>query len=112
MTTAAGWNVVVTARSGEQRALRRALSRLIRLRYSGYKNVFTGGVEDPDALLAQVAELYELRPGMERCLSRLLPVDRTFAVEASAFLEQLAREMPPLLDQIAGRTFHVRVERR
>ena len=49
--SAAGWNVVVTARSGEQRALRRALSRLVRLRSSGYKNVFTGRVDDPDVLL-------------------------------------------------------------
>lgn len=110
--TAAGWNVVITARSGEQRALRRALSRLVRLRSSGYKNVFTGRVDDPDVLLAQVAELYEQRPSMERCLSRLLPVDRTFAVQASAFAEQLSREVPPLLDHLVGRTFHARVERR
>jgi tRNA(Ser,Leu) C12 N-acetylase TAN1 len=42
----------------------------------------------------------------------MLPVDRTFAVEARAFAEQLSREVPPLVDHIAGRTFHARVERR
>jgi tRNA(Ser,Leu) C12 N-acetylase TAN1 len=108
----ANWNVVVTARSGEQRMLRRALSRLARLRSSGYRNVFLARVDDPDAFLAQVADLYEQRPGMERCLSRLLPLDRTFAVDAAGFTEQLAREVLPLLEQIAGGTFHVRVERR
>jgi tRNA(Ser,Leu) C12 N-acetylase TAN1 len=106
------FNLIVTARTGEQRTLRRALARLARLRFSGYRNVFVARVDDPDVFLAHLAELRERWAGLDRCLGRVVPLDRCFAVDAARFEEQLAAEALALIDRIAGQSFHVRLERR
>lgn len=106
------WNVVVTARSGHRRRLRRGLAPLLRLRRSGYRNVLTGLHEDPQALLESLAPLLAERPDLQTAISRLMTVERSFPVDAPAFQQQLAVEIEPFLERIAGRTFHVRLERR
>jgi tRNA(Ser,Leu) C12 N-acetylase TAN1 len=108
----ADWNVIVTSRSGTQRDLRRALRFLVRLRRGGFRNILVGRVEDPVAFLDGVAALLERQPFVEAWLGRLLVVERTFPVERESFEARLREETAPLLDRIAGHSFHVRVERR
>jgi tRNA(Ser,Leu) C12 N-acetylase TAN1 len=107
-----GWNVLVTAREGTPRQLRGALSRLVRLARSGFRNVFLAHVDDPDAFLAAVAELRAARPMLDGWLGKIVPVERTFPVEPAAFQARLEAEATHFLDRLAGRSFHVRIERR
>ncbi len=106
------WNVVVTCRQGGQRAVRRALHPLVRLRRSGFRNVLVGHVEDVEAFLAAAGELLARRPKLAASLGKVLPVERTFAIDVARFHEQLQSEAAPLLDRLVERSFHVRVERR
>ncbi len=106
------WNVVVTARAGCLRSVRNALRGLIRLRRGGYRNVMVGQVDDVTAFLAAVGERGESHPHLGNWLSRLSPVERTFAVDPATFDAQLAVEAAPFLDRLAGQSFHVRIERR
>ena len=106
------WNVLVTAREGVQRHLRPALRPLVRLRSSGFRNVFVGQVDDPEGLLSGIAGLRERRPSIDRLLGKVLPIERTFVVDRERFQGQLREEATPFLDRLQGRSFHVRVERR
>ena len=106
------WNVVVTCRQGGQRAVRRALHPLVRLRRSGFRNVLVGRVGDVDAFLAGVAGLLERRRSLESALGKLLPIEHTFAVDVERFHDQLVAEAASLVDRLVGRSFHVRLERR
>jgi tRNA(Ser,Leu) C12 N-acetylase TAN1 len=108
------WNVVVTARQGfgAQRALRAALSPLVQLGRSGFRNVSVGHVDDPDAFLAAVAQLRLARPALDRWLGKIIAVERTFAVDPATFQARLQEEVGPFVDRLVGRSFHVRVERR
>jgi tRNA(Ser,Leu) C12 N-acetylase TAN1 len=106
------WNIVVTCKQGGQRAVRRALHPLIRLRSSGFRNVLVGRVDDVDGFLVAVAEVLARRPRLESALGKLLPVERTFLVDVPRFHEQLAAEAAGLVERLVGQSFHVRVERR
>ena len=107
-----GWNIVMTSRQGGQRRLRNAVRRLVRLRLSGFRNVFIGRVDDPRALFTALAELRERYPRLDEWLGKVVPIEHTFLLDASAAAAQLQQETTPLLDRLAGRTFHVRLERR
>jgi tRNA(Ser,Leu) C12 N-acetylase TAN1 len=106
------WNVVVTARLGHQRRLRRALYRLVRLHRSGFRFVLIGHVDDRAALLEGVAALVERWPQIGRGLARLLTVERIFPIAPERFDEQLAELAPVCAERLVGCTFHVRVIRR
>lgn len=106
------WNIVVTSREGGQRRLRRALAPALRLRRAAFRNVLVGSVEDVHACLQAVAELCERRPRIRHWLGRILPVERTFAVDPPTFDAQLQTATAPFVDRLAGRSFHVRIERR
>jgi tRNA(Ser,Leu) C12 N-acetylase TAN1 len=108
------WNVVVTARQepGAPRALRDALSRLVRLWGSGFRNVLVGHVDDPGAFLAAVEQRRLARPTLDRWLGKIIAIERTFAVDPATFQTRLAAEAAPFVDRLVERTFHVRVERR
>lgn len=106
------WNVVVTARSGHRRKLRRGLAPLLRLQRSGYRNVLTGLHEDPPMFLESLTVLLAEKPHLEATISRLMTVERSFSVDAPSFEQQLATEIEPFLERIAGRSYHVRLERR
>lgn len=106
------WNILVTAREGEQRAVKRALGRLVRLRASGYRNVRIGHADEVESVLAGIVALLERGALQPHQLGRVLPIARTFRVDAAHFDAQLRAETAPLLPQLAGRRFHVRIERR
>jgi tRNA(Ser,Leu) C12 N-acetylase TAN1 len=106
------WNVVTTCKQGGQRAVRRALHPLTRLRPSGFRNVLVGRVDDVQGFLAAVALLLERRPSLQGALGKILPIEHAFVVDVPRFHEQLAAETTVLVDQLVGQSFHVRVERR
>lgn len=106
------WNLVVTSRQGAQRRLRRALSPLVRLRTSGFRNVFVGHVEDPEGFLAAVADLRLRRPALEDWLGKVVVVERTLPVDPATFGARVQDEAARFVDRLVGRSFHVRVERR
>jgi tRNA(Ser,Leu) C12 N-acetylase TAN1 len=106
------WNVVVTSREGVRRRLRRALAGLVRLERSGFRGVFVARVDDPQALLAAVEELRAARPALDQWLGKIIPVERTFAVDPATFAARLQQEGAHFVDRLAGRSFHVRIERR
>ncbi len=109
---ALGWNVLVTSRQGGQRRLRNALRRLVRLRRSGFRNVFVGQVRDIEALFVGIMELAERRSQLNEWLGKVLPIERTFALDVEAREVQLQSEVNAFVDRLVGRSFHVRVERR
>lgn len=109
---ALGWNLLVTSRQGGQRRLRNALRRLVRLRPSGFRNVFIGQVQDVEAVLTRLAELRERYPRVDEWLGKVVPIERTFVLDATAAAAQLQQETTPFLDRLEGRSFHVRLERR
>jgi tRNA(Ser,Leu) C12 N-acetylase TAN1 len=106
------WNVLVTAQAGRQRELRGALARLVTLRRTPFPCVMVGRVEDFDAVAAAVETQRTQQPFLDLWLGRMLPIERTFRVDVVGFTESLAREIAPFVDRLAGRRFHVRVERR
>lgn len=106
------WNLVVTAREGRQRELRSALGARARVQRSGFRNVLVGRADDVAAFLEAVAVQRERQPFLDNWLARILPIERTFRVDVARLDEVLREETAPLLDRLAGRSFHVRVERR
>jgi tRNA(Ser,Leu) C12 N-acetylase TAN1 len=109
---ARGWNVVITSREGARRRLRRALARLVRLERSGFRSVFVARVDEPQALLEAVEELRTARPALDQWLGKIIPVERTFAVDPATFQGRVQEEAAHFVDRLAGRSFHVRIERR
>jgi tRNA(Ser,Leu) C12 N-acetylase TAN1 len=88
------------------------LSSLVELRRSGFRNVFVGQVDDPETFLAAVAELRLARPALDRWLGKIVAVERTFPLEPATLQTRLQDEAASFVDRLAGRSFHVRVERR
>jgi tRNA(Ser,Leu) C12 N-acetylase TAN1 len=106
------WNLLVTSMEHHQRDVRHALRPLVRLRTSAFRNVLLARVEDPAALLAAVGELVARRPRLGASLGKILPIARTFTVDPERFASQVEEAVAPLLGEVAGRRFHVRIERR
>jgi tRNA(Ser,Leu) C12 N-acetylase TAN1 len=104
--------VVVTSREGVRRRLRRALSGVVRLERSGFRGVFVARVDDAQALLRVVDELRAARPALDQWLGKIVPVERTFAVDPATFQARLQEEAAHFVDRLAGRSFHARIVRR
>lgn len=106
------WNLVVTAQGGRRHDLVRALRPIVRLRRAGYAEVLVGRTDDVDACLAAIAARLDADPILAaEVLARVVPVERTFALDADVDT-QLAHEILTVVDALAGKSFHVRVERR
>jgi len=52
------------------------------------------------------------KPYLQVPISRLMTVERTFSVDPPGFAQQLEAEIEPFIQHVAGKTFHVRLERR
>jgi adenylyl- and sulfurtransferase ThiI len=105
------WNLVVTARSGRRHDLVYVLRPILRLRHAGFPDVSIGRAADVEACLAGIAGRAEGIVGAD-ILARVVPVTRTFLVDAAELEAQLVAETVPCADALVGRSFHVRVERR
>jgi tRNA(Ser,Leu) C12 N-acetylase TAN1 len=107
-----GFDVLATALEGRRDALLVALRRLGRFRPGGYRNVVVGSVGDRTAFLDRVAEELAHDPRLPTALARLLPIDQTLRFTLETALDVLAAAVEPLVDQLSGDAFFVRVERR
>jgi len=106
------WNVLVTSQEGYASELLRELKPHGRFRPSSFRNVLIGEVEDRTAFLDAVDDLCRQRPFVTTWLGKVLPIDDCFSFEVDRFPEIAAEHLRPFADQVANRTFHVRVERR
>jgi tRNA(Ser,Leu) C12 N-acetylase TAN1 len=97
---------------GHERDARRALRPLARLRSSPFRNVLLARVEDPAAVLGAIDDLAARRPELQAWVGKVLPIVRTFAIDPERFGAQAEDAIAPFLDVVAGRSYHVRVERR
>lgn len=104
------WNLVVTAYGGRRHDLIHALRPIVRLKRAGYSEVLIGRSADVEACLTAIAARADAAFCAE-VLARVVPVTRTFAL-ATDLEAQLAAETAAVVDALAGRSFHVRVERR
>jgi tRNA(Ser,Leu) C12 N-acetylase TAN1 len=106
------WNLLVTSMNHRERDVRRALRSVVQLRRSPFRNVLVARVDEPTTVLAAVDELASARPRLASWLGRVFPIASTFDVDPDRFDAQARAAIAPLLDRLAARTFHVRVERR
>jgi hypothetical protein len=72
----------------------------VRLQPCRFRNVFVGRVQAMGGFLAGVAERLAQRPELERWLGKLLPIERTFAVDPRHFAQQLQGEVGTLVDRL------------
>lgn len=106
------WNVLVTAHEGRRAELFPLLRRHGRFVGAGYRNVVIGWVDDRTAFFEAIRAELEARPALGAVLARAVPVDRVVQIDPLdplAGLEPAVRELAP---QLAGGSFHVRLERR
>ena len=108
----AAWNVLATAQEGRRDALLIALRRLGRFRRGGYRNVVVGAVDDPAGFLPAVREALASDPLLPTALAKVVPVDTVVRITADTAVETLAAAAERFLDQLAGGSFFVRLERR
>jgi tRNA(Ser,Leu) C12 N-acetylase TAN1 len=108
----AQWNVLVTAQEGAARDLKRFIRRHGTFRWSGFRNVLLGQVADPQEFLRTLAADIERKPFANRWLGKVLPITTTFPVRTESFLADVESLLGPLVDELKGKSFHVRVERR
>jgi tRNA(Ser,Leu) C12 N-acetylase TAN1 len=106
------WNVLVTAQEGAARDLKRFVRRLGTFRWSGFRNVLLGQVTDPDAFLRALAADIERKPFAQAWLGKVLPIVTTFPVRIEHFLADAESHLTPMVEELKGKSFHVRVERR
>ncbi|HEY8504311.1 MAG TPA: hypothetical protein VIL46_06990 [Gemmataceae bacterium] len=106
------WNVVVTVREGGFHAARRLLREWGAVHRSGYLNVLVMRADDPDRLLAQLAERASGEPEILTYLSRVVPVRSTFSFQSPEEFESKARAAAlEFVPALAGKSFHVRMYR-
>lgn len=106
------WNVLATAKDLEQRHLARRLRRFGDFRWTEYRGVLIGRVEDHLAFFEQLRRHEEDEPGFLYPLSKLVPIERTFSFTLDTFLPLVKEAILPFVDQIGDGPFYVRLERR
>ncbi len=106
------WNVLATAKNGEQRQLARMLKRFGDFHWTRFLGVLVGRVEDQEAFLTQLARWGEVERGFLHPLARLVPIERVFTFSVESLPAQLGEAVKTFVDRIGSASFHVRVERR
>lgn len=106
------WNILATSLEGRRPALQTALRRLGTFWGAGFKNVLVGRVADQPAFLEAVRERLSADMLLEGALTKVVPVDHVAVFEHTRLAETAVEILAPYVDRIAGKTFHVRVERR
>jgi tRNA(Ser,Leu) C12 N-acetylase TAN1 len=107
------WNVVVSIyQDGFRRAIR-ALERLGSVEHSPYHNVLVLKVEDRMSFLEAVERETEESPALYDAIARVAPAMRNFEFgSAEEFKERAISVLREWLQQLAGRSFRVRLHRR
>lgn len=108
------WNVVVTVHEEGFDQVEQVLGPMGELERTAYHNVLVMRVEDPGEFLERLDGLCAVNPDLaERHLSKVLPMRRCFDFATpEEFEEGARRNVRDLAPELAGRSFHVRVDRR
>ncbi len=106
------WNVLATAKNGEQRQLARMLKRFGDFHWTRFLGVLVGRVEEHETFLTQLARCEETKPGFLHPLARLVPIERMFSFTMESLAAQLAEAVKTFTDRMGSGSFCVRVERR
>jgi tRNA(Ser,Leu) C12 N-acetylase TAN1 len=107
------WNAIVTARGDRLPQARRILRALGRVERTGFYNVLTMNVDDPEHLVDRLERLFAEHPGAVESVARIFPAERCFEFSSPAEFEAKAREAAVAwVPRLAGKTLHVRVHRR
>jgi len=112
MNSPPSWNVLVTSQEGFERELRRFIKRHGTFRKSGFRNLLLGEVPDVLVFLDTFATELDVKPFARPWIGRVLPIHVQYPVELETFCPDTESHLSALSPQIAGRSFHVRVERR
>jgi len=110
--TGARWNVLVTAQEGAARDLKRLVKDYGVFRWSDFRNVLLGWVSDTGVFFATLAEILEKKPFAHNWLGKAVPIDVTLPVCVDSFAQDVENQLSGLLEQLNGKSFYVRVERR
>lgn len=107
------WNVVVTLRQGGYGEGLELLSGLGEVGRTSYGNVLALRVDDTGSFLESLGERREDEPDRtDAILGRVIPVEASFRFQSVEEFETKARRiLVGRLDELAGRSFHVRVHR-
>jgi tRNA(Ser,Leu) C12 N-acetylase TAN1 len=106
------WNVLATSLEGRREALIVALRKLGPFWRAGYRNVLVGQVNDQRKFLQTVRERLPTDMQLAASLTKIVPVEQVVTFEPSRLAETLVELLTPCANRIAGKSFHVRVERR
>jgi tRNA(Ser,Leu) C12 N-acetylase TAN1 len=107
------WNAIVTARGDHWQDARRALRALGRVRRTGFYNVLTMEVNEPQSFVAQIEQLSAEHPALVESVGSVFAATRCFDFSNVAEFESKAREAAlEWVPQLAGKRFHVRMHRR
>ncbi len=106
------WNVLATAKDKEQRHLARRLRRFGDFRWTQFRGVLVGRVEDQQAFFEQLRRCEEHEPGFLQPLARMVPIDQFFTFTVDDLTMKLKQAMVKYAGLIGSGTFYVRVERR
>ncbi len=107
------FNLVVTlASEGRFRHLMSELAPHGEFHKTEFLGVVLGRVEDPSVFLETVRTEQKRSLIAFQDLGRVIPVERTFPFHAEEFLERARQAIRPYIDQLAGKRFYVRLERR
>jgi len=107
------WNVVVTYHTGGFRPSRKLLEPFGQLQRTEFPSVLVMRADDVEGLLSALEARRAADPTVDHHLSRLIPVTSAFRFESPEdFQEQARAAVQPLLPRLAGKSFHVRIQRR
>lgn len=107
------WNVVVSVRNRAYTQARRLLAQLGEVGGTDYYNVLVLRVDDITQTMNVLRVWCETNPEILTWLGHFLPMTVTFNFQSPAEFEAKGRQAArQWLGQLAGKRFHVRVERR
>jgi tRNA(Ser,Leu) C12 N-acetylase TAN1 len=107
------WNAIVTARGDRLPKARKGLRELGRVQRTGFYNVLTVTVDEPQSFLERFEQLSTEHPELAGAVAHVFPAQRSFDFSSPAEFESKARDTAlTWVPQLAGKTFHVRAHRR
>ena len=107
------WNLIVTTAEGRYTQALGFLARYGVVKPTSYYNVVMMQVRDIPELMGLLAREWESQGGRLLLLQRVVPMSHTFHFrDHQAFGNRAAEIVSDWTDQLAGKTFHVRMHRR
>lgn len=106
------WNIVATAKDKKAHHLGHRLRRLGDFRWTPFRGVMIGRVEDHEAFCEQLCRREESEPGFLDSVGKVVPIDQTFSFTVDIFPDRLKEAVEKYAESIDGGSFYVRIERR